>query len=115
MKLADASGRLGEEAEVLRKDASGLVRKLGRTLDRKLDRGMRSGTGGELIPDGELIPLDETEPKETILLGELLLLESGHSDGGCDLCGLFILKQEKRLYWWFIHVIKSVVTAYVSA
>ena len=112
MKLADASGRLGEEAEVLRKDASGLVRKLGRTLDRKLDRGdrMRSGTGGKLIPDGVLVPLDARDSKEGFLL-----LESGHSDGGCDLCGLFILKKKKMLYWRFLHVVKSVAKAYVSA
>ena len=39
----------------------------------------------ELIPEGELVP------------PELLLLESGHSDGGCDLCGLFILKTKKTI------------------
>ena len=58
--------------------------------------------------EGELVPPELLPP-------ELLLLESGHSDGGCDLCGLFILKKKKMLYWRFLHVVKSVAKAYVSA
>ena len=105
MKLVGASGRLSEEGrrtETLRNDASGFIRKLDRTLDRKLDRSdrMRSGTEGELLPDGNLVALDARDSVEAILIGvELLLLESGPSDGGGDLYGLFILKKKKRLYW----------------